>query len=151
MSGRPFDTADKSYAPRMYVTTDASGAAQTAALGVIQVDLCAMVLRIHDACHAGGGALVPMVTNCPDANGVLPLMSSLTVLPLVKFTANATAFDATGLITHGLGYYPVVQIIDATTHVLLDPTPYVVTHTSNNTISIVRPANSPAIEVVLRG
>jgi hypothetical protein len=147
---RPFDTADKSYAPRMFVTTGKEGANQTAALGVIQVDLCEMVLRIHDACHVGGGALVPMVSNCPDAAGNMPVLAKPTILPLVKFTANATAAPAVGLITHNLGYYPIVQILDATTHMVLEESAYQVTHTTPNTISIVRPANSPAIEVVLR-
>jgi hypothetical protein len=147
---RPFDNADKNYAPRMFVTLNKEGAAQTAPLGVLQVDLCGMMLRIHDACHAGGGALVPMVSNCPDANGVLPLLANPAILPLVKFSANANATPATGLITHNLGYYPVVQILDAATHMIIEESLYQVTHTTPNTISIVRPANSPAIEVVLR-
>jgi hypothetical protein len=147
---RPFDNADKSYAPRMFVSTDKSGAEQISKLGVIQVDLCAMALRIHDSCHVGGGALVPMVSNCPDANGNMPVLASPILLPIVKFAANTTNTAATGLITHNLGHYPIVQIIDANTKEVIDILPYHVTHTSLNTIAIVRPALSPAIEVILR-
>jgi hypothetical protein len=147
---RPFDNAEKSYSPRMYVSHDKAGANQIAKLGVIQVDLCAMALRIHDSCHEGGGALVPMVSNCPDANGNMPMLASPILLPLVKFGVNAAGTPAVGLITHNLGHYPIVQILDANTKEVINILPYHVTHTSLNTIAIVRPAASPAIEIVLR-
>jgi hypothetical protein len=148
---RPTNTVDKEHAPRMYVTTDGNQASNKAALGIIQIDLCDMKLRIHDGCHFGGGAYIPLISNCADDNGVVPTPAPLTLLAPVDIPANGAAVPANAVITHGLGFYPNAQLIDAVTGQVLDSAGgYVITHTDVNTVTVTRPAGAPATKLILR-
>jgi hypothetical protein len=151
MVARPTNTSDKEYAPRAWVTKIAKQSKDVAQAGVIQIDLCDMKMRIHDACNHGGGAYVMLVSNCPDSNGNLPIPAPATIIPDVTIPANAAGAAATTAITHNLGFRPVAQLILASTGQVVDNSDgYTITHTSTNVISITRPANSPATILILR-
>jgi hypothetical protein len=151
MVTRPTNTAEKSHAPRAWVTKSKNQSNEVAQAGVIQIDLCDMKMRIHDACNYGGGAYVMLISNCPDANGNLPVPAPATLVPEVFVPANTTNASSDIIADHMLGFRPVVQLVLASNGQIVDSSNgYTITHINANSVKVTRPANSPATILVIR-
>jgi hypothetical protein len=142
------NTSEKAYAPRNWVTITKAASNDLAPEGVIQIDWCANMIRVHDNCHNGGGAIIPMVSNCLDSAGNLPIVAPATIMRPIAVPANGTAAAVNTVVVHNLGYRPLVQIIDTATGALLN---YPFTHNAANTeVTVTAPANAPAYQVIIR-
>lgn len=98
--------------------------------GVVEIDWCAMMIRLHNGCRDGGAAYVPIISLCPDAEGNLPVAVPPVMLAPTQIPASAVPTT----INHNLGYIPIVQVINTATGAVITDQP--VTHMNNNTIQV---------------
>ena len=138
--GRPLHSNRADYVPKHATSITESGCFSVQEYGSIQIDLCDMLLRIHNGCAAGGVALVPLVPNCENPEALIsPRVPDPAVLP--------ADVGAEIIINHERGYEPLVQIFDDQGMVVQ---PVEVQHMSKNQVRIVTETPLPGASVVLR-
>lgn len=144
MSGNPWGDNTHDYPVRLMTSKSKGEDCKTRKDGIIVVDWCNMMLRLHNGCRDGGAAYVPLISLCPDENGVLPTPTPAVVMPPVPIPDGTI----TTPIQHNLGYVPVVQALDANNSVIQDA---IIMHNDNNTVTVA-PADggTPIANVIIR-
>lgn len=146
---RPTNTAGVEYAPRQVFTAEKGAECRTLAMGTIEIDMCAMLLRIHNGCMPGGGGVIPIISNCPSEEeetvGELPPMPIAPIPPTEVAEVPEEDGDLVMNYKHDKGSKPIVQLlVDGT--VIPD---VVIKHIDDNSFNITIPAGTPASEIIV--
>lgn len=138
---RPTHTNDGQYVPLHEVSIDVSMARQAAEYGSISIDLCDMVLRVNNGVCPGGVGIIPIFGNQDGVTGLIEELQRGPVAPVTGLSGNST-------VTHNLGRFPIVQLVDASGNIA--NALGAVTHVDENRVMVV-PTSPTATYTVVFG
>lgn len=107
MSGNPWNDNTSDYPVRILSVKHKGEECKSRKDGTVVIDWCNMVVRLHNGCHDGGAACIPIISKCPDAEGNVPVPIKTIVVPPIAIPVQATALQ----VKHDFGYIPTAQLV----------------------------------------